>query len=88
MLELTTLTICRWLDIAALTHHSWVFRQSFVTGAYALLDSEQNPSAVSTYCYNLEMHSALIFSFVTGLLAVSTVQEALWHWGTLGDEQS
>jgi len=51
MLELTTLIICRWLDklgIAALTHHSRVFRQSFVSGAYALLDRDQNPSPVST----------------------------------------
>ena len=35
-----------WLDklsIAALTHHSRVFRQGFVGGSYFLLDSDQNP---------------------------------------------
>ena len=42
---------CRWLDklsIAALTHHSRVFRQTFVGGSYSLLDSDQNPSPVSS----------------------------------------
>ena len=40
----------RWLDklgIAALTNHTRVCRQTFVGGAYGLLDSDQYPLPVS-----------------------------------------
>ena len=68
---------CRWLDklsIAALTNHSRVFRQSFVSGAYALLDHDQNPSPVSMYsATTFGMHSAL-----TSLFLLLHAQQDYW----------
>ena len=80
---------CRWLDklgIAALAHHSRVFRQTFVGGVCGLLDYHQNPLPVSFGC-SLNADSPTTntqYPYCTiGLLAISTVQAACWHQGTL-----